>query len=134
MEPAYFRADQQIQVPSLGCDVKTPLDVFAWSHCLSDYSTDPLMQFFIKGISEGFRIGFTYQGTNGRSVRTNLRSALEHPQIVSEYLRKEVCEGCVAGPFSKSLVPIIHINHFGVIPKSHLPNKWRLIVDQHTGM
>ena len=100
-------ADQQIQVPSLACDVKTPLDVFAWSHYLCDYSTDPLVQLFIKGISEGFRIGFAYQRTNGRSARSNLRSALEHPQIVSEYLRKEVCEGRVAGPFSKSLVPII---------------------------
>jgi len=35
----------------------------------------------------------------------------------------------VAGPFSPCLVPSAHVNRFGIIPKSHQPNKWRLIVD-----
>ena len=122
-------ADQQIQVPPLARNVKTPLNIWAWNHYLSKCSADPLVQFFIKGISEGFRIGFINQDGNCRSARTNLQSALEHPHIVSEYLRKEVCEGRVAGPFNRSLAPSVHINRFGVIPKSHQPNKWRLIVD-----
>lgn len=35
----------------------------------------------------------------------------------------------MAGPFTKGVIPTAHVNHFGVIPKSHQPNAWRLIVD-----
>ena len=33
------------------------------------------------------------------------------------------------GPFNQITIPEAHINRFGVIPKAHQPNKWRLIVD-----
>ena len=33
------------------------------------------------------------------------------------------------GPFPRARVPTVHISRFGVIPKSHQQNKWRLIVD-----
>ena len=32
-------------------------------------------------------------------------------------------------PFDRSEVPEVHLNRFGVIPKSSQPGKWRLIVD-----
>jgi len=35
----------------------------------------------------------------------------------------------IAGPFNKSTIPQAHISRFGVIPISHQPNKWRLIID-----
>ena len=35
----------------------------------------------------------------------------------------------VAGPFTKAHLPGIQISRFGVIPKSHQKDKWRLIVD-----
>ena len=51
--------------------------------------------------------------------------------MVSQYLREEVELGRVLGPFSiaEAMVASWHISKFGVIPKSHQPNKWRLIVD-----
>ena len=53
----------------------------------------------------------------------------EHPEVIDEYLQKEVDEARVVGPFSSSSVPEAHISRFGVIPKSHQVNRWRLIVD-----
>ena len=35
----------------------------------------------------------------------------------------------VAGPIASPNLPKIHYSSFGVIPKNHQPNKWRLIVD-----
>ena len=35
----------------------------------------------------------------------------------------------IAGPFPPSQCQGVHISRFGVIPKGHQPNKWRLIVD-----
>ena len=34
-----------------------------------------------------------------------------------------------AGPFSRGATTGVQINRFGVIPKNHQPNKWRLIVN-----
>ena len=59
----------------------------------------------------------------------NLAGALQHPNVVEEYLATELSQHRVAGPFDKADVPKAHISRFGVIPKGHQPNKWRLIVD-----
>lgn len=37
--------------------------------------------------------------------------------------------GRVAGPFKLPPLPQLHVSPFGVIPKSHQPGKWRLILD-----
>ena len=52
-------------------------------------------------------------------------------EIVSKYLAMEMAGQCVEGPVPPppSVVPNAHISQFEVIPKSHQPNKWRLIVD-----
>ena len=52
-----------------------------------------------------------------------------HAHIVDAYLANEVSSGRVAGPFSSSPFPCLHISSFGVIPKKGQPGKWRLIVD-----
>ena len=55
-----------------------------------------------------------------------MRSAVEHPEVVSEYLAEEVAAGRVVGPLPEEVGVAWHMSRFGVIPK---PNKWRLIVD-----
>ena len=59
----------------------------------------------------------------------NLQCAYDHPQVVEDYLHSEVTTSKVAGPFYQAAVSGIHISRFGVIPKGHQPDKWRLIVD-----
>ena len=61
-----------------------------------------------------------------------MQSALEHPQIIQDYLDKECSLGRMLGPFSVTemgRLPPCHINRFGVIPKGHNTGKWRLITD-----
>ena len=83
----------------------------------------------MSGISHRFRIGFNQLPNMLKSVKKNLACALQHPQVVEEYLSEEVAQHRVAGPFHMSAVPKIHISRLGVIPKNHKPDKWRLIVD-----
>ena len=54
-----------------------------------------------------------------------------HPEVISEYLRKECSLGRMLGPFRDDArgMPPLHVNHFGVIPKGHNTGKWRLITD-----
>ena len=58
-----------------------------------------------------------------------MKSAEEHHQVVTDYLEAERCRGVILGPFSREEVLGVHLSRFGVIPKSHQPGKWHLIVD-----
>ena len=118
-----------IKVPSTATAVNTPLNVKNWQEALSDHPNRPLVEFFLCGISQGFRIGFKQLANSLKSSKRNLSCALQHPETVEKYLTEEIAMGRVAGPFNQSLVPHAHVSRFGVIPKNHQPDKWRLIVD-----
>ena len=57
-----------------------------------------------------------------------MRSALEHADVVREYLAKECALGRVLGPFDLGCLPEIQVSRFGVIPKGS-SGQWRLILD-----
>ena len=116
-------------VPAEARHIHTPLIVAQWKEALKDYPNQPLAQFFLKGITEGFRIGYNYGPLSLKSARRNLDCALQHKEVVSEYLQTEITNKRVSGPFMKSNIKNIHISRFGVIPKNQQANKWRLIVD-----
>ena len=121
-------APTSIKVPAQASLIHTPLIIHSWRKALSSHPNQPLVEFFLKGISQGFRIGFNHLPNELKPARKNLAGALQHPQVVEEYLSAELLHHRVAGPFTKDL-SFVHINRFGVIPKHHQPNKWRLIVD-----
>ena len=88
-----------------------------------------MVHFVLKGISEGFRVGFTYRDSVLVPAKQNLQGAINHPEVVEQYLQTELNLGRLVGPFRPSLTPNVHISRFGVIPKNHQESKWRLIVD-----
>ena len=85
------------------------------------------MDYIIQAILHGFRLGFDYGMVQLRSTSRNMQSAEENPEVVEQYLAKECGLGRVVGPLKPD--GRIHVSRFGVIPKSHQPGKWRLIVD-----
>ena len=118
------------QIPESAQQIHTPLIYNTWQQALSEYPNQQLIQFFLQGISQGFRIGYSYHTrSNLKSVRKNLEGARQHPQVVDEYLSKEIRLNRIAGPYCKSKLPSIQISRFGVIPKRHQQNSWRLIID-----
>ena len=89
------------------------------------------MRYLIRGLTEGFRIGF---GSTAplHSAPRNMLSARQHPDVVRAYLTKECALGRILGPFPPALIPQLpplQVNRFGVIPKGHNSGKWRLITD-----
>ena len=49
-------------------------------------------------------------------------SALANPEVVQEYIMREVQAGRVAGPIDPNSMPELRISRFGVIPKSSQPS------------
>ena len=48
---------------------------------------------------------------------------------MEEYLAREVVRGQVVDPLEPDALLGAHISRFGIIPKSHRPGEWRLIMD-----
>ena len=111
--------------------VTTPLQLPTWKLALRSHPDQAFAQYIIKGITEGFRIGYSRQAPL-KSAQQNMYSAREHPEIIQDYLHKECARGRMLGPFcavEMASLPPCHVNRFGVIPKGHNTGKWRLITD-----
>ena len=108
--------------------INTPLVVREWQSLLELHPDKEFSQYLLNGFTYGFRIGFNYKSHTYRAGKRNMASAVENPQVVEEYLAKERELGRVIGPLTPGSRQL-QINHFGVIPKSSQPGKWRLIVD-----
>jgi len=83
--------------------------------------------FIIGGIRAGFRIGFKYGSERTPGVPKNMRSASEHPDPIDAYVESERSAGRMIQVAADT--PGLRVSRFGVIPKPHQPNKWRLITD-----
>lgn len=116
-------------VPPAASIIITPLVPSAWHTMLISHPQRTLVHFFLQGITTGFRVGYNLPATALKSAKKNMKSAYDHSKVVSDYLASEMADGRVVGPFLPFMVPNAHVSRFGVIPKSHQPNKWRLIVD-----
>ena len=115
-------------VPPGATAITTPLVQVQWQKYLANHPSTTLVNFFITGISQGFRLGFNKPLSQLKSARKNLSSAVIHPEVIDEYLAAELEKSRIAGPFSKLDIPHAHISRFGVIPKKY-SQQWRLIVD-----
>lgn len=114
------------------CKITTPLRLAHWESMLSSHPDREYADYIISGIRDGFRVGYSHVVSATKplsSARKNMHSAEENPHVVEEYLEAELARGVLLGPFQREEVPGVHLNRFGVIPKSSQPEKWRLIVD-----
>ena len=115
------------KIPPEAYRTQTPLIKEVWHYHLQNHYQQDLVQYFLTSISNGFQIRF--HGTSLQSAKNNLVSVATHPEVVEDYLKHELSLGRMSGPYPISLCPKVHVNRFGVIPKSHQPGKWRLITD-----
>ena len=117
-----------ISPPASWCMVTTPLNNEEWQRQLRDHPDSDFTAYLLWGITEDVLIGFNYHDYNCSSAKRNMKSALDNPQVVREYLALESKLRRIEGPLDLG-VPGVIINQFGVISKPHQPGKWRLIVD-----
>ena len=116
-------------VPADWTIICTPLRAHEWEVSLRHHPDEWYREYLVRGMREGFRIGFKYSECSCKSAKTNMQSAVQNPQVIDDYLSREVALGRVLGPLEPSTCQSLHINRFGVIPKGHQVGKWRLILD-----
>ena len=109
--------------------VNTLLRPAQWEEALVGHPDREFAAYVIRGLREGFRVGYKYGSHALTPASRNMQSARQNRQVVEEYLGKEVAEGQVVGPLIPTSVAGVQVSPLRVIPKSHQPGKWRLIVD-----
>ena len=117
-------------LPARTLEIVTPLKVEAWHSHLCHFPDKRFAGFILRGIQEGFRIGFEVSRPY-RSSNRNMKSAHEHPNAVQTYLDREASLRRIF-PLTQEEARAeerIQISPFGVIPKRGKPGKWRLIID-----
>ena len=117
------------EICSVLSKISSPLQSEEWAKGLCQHPDKEFSGYIVRGIKEGFKIGFPHQECSCRSAKSNMRSAITNPTVVEEYLMLECKLGRVVGPLDPAVYPHIQRNRFGVIPKPHQQGKWRLIVD-----
>ena len=109
----------------------TPLMGVKWEQALKSHPDKAFRRYMyiMTGLQEGFEIEFDWS-LSIKSAPSNMGSAQQHPDIIREYLHKELRLGRMLGLFTTtSSLPDLHVSRFGVIPKGHNSAKWRLIMD-----
>ena len=111
--------------------IRTPLKAEAWEAMLEGHPDRVLAEIVLRGIREGFRVGFHGNLADLQPCKQNLISVREHPEVVQEYLKQEVMAGRIieVGNLRQAQALGIHCSPFGVIPKKGRAGRWRLIVD-----
>ena len=110
-------------------NIQSPMSARVWEEHLADHPDRAYCKYLVEGLRDGFRIGFRHGEVACRSASSNMQSANAHPEVVSDFLSSELRAGRVYGPVGPDLVPSVHVNRFGLVPKGHGTGQWRLIVD-----
>ena len=107
---------------------RPPLPVEAWRYYLCNHPDKRFAEYILRGLSDGFRIGFDRSHRTRPSSR-NMKSAYDNKAVVSRYIADETqCGRLIRFPATPPWLSCVHLSPFGVIPKKGT-NKWRLIVD-----
>lgn len=115
--------------PLRSVEFVSPLIVSKFQMELCNHPDRAAVSYVLEGLKHGFRLGFSPSSWVLKSSCTNMRSAIQQPSVIDDYLQTEIAQGRIAGPFPLSPFPYLHISRFGVIPKNNQPGKWRLILD-----
>ena len=79
----------------------------------------------VNGLRYGFHVGFSAPRINVHAP--NRPSTLEHPEIVTAAIAKEVERGHTAGPFANPPFPVLACSPLACVLKK--PDSWRPILD-----
>ena len=97
--------------------VSSPLVANEWETVLAGHPDREFAEFVVRGIREGFRIGFDYSCRLGGNIPKNMRSASENQDPIDRYVRAEAQE-------RRLIRAPVRVSRVGVIPKPHQPGKW----------
>lgn len=120
---------QSTSSPSSWVRGPSPVDVEQLVSFLSCHPDRVFSAFILRGMTQGFRIGFDRSRCQLRSVSMNHPSSLANAAVVDSYIATERDLGRLVGPVTEDMVAVVHSSPIGLVPKAHQTDRWRMIVD-----
>ena len=116
-----------VSLPQEACTIITPLKLESWRELLGGHPDAWYREFIVRGIREGFRIGYHGNQLKLRSRLHNMKSVDEHPIVVDNFLDDKGIARVGSPQTAKEMG--VHCSPFGVIPMRNRVNKFQLIMD-----
>ena len=91
------------ELPAGILEIQTPLKWSAWNQHLRGHQNRVWVDCLLRGITNGVRVGF--DGRKVRSAVKNLPSASEKPEVIRDYIGKELTKGNISGQWSREVLP-----------------------------
>ena len=107
----------------------TPIHLSRLSFYLRSHPDQEFARFILRGLEQGFHIGYSASTVPSRPSSTNHPSSAANRSITSAYVMQEVSAGRMVGPLAVQLRQQVHCSPIGLVPKGHNTGKWRMIVD-----
>ena len=85
-----------------------------WEKLLGQHPDSKYREYVLAGLQRGFRIGHRYHSHANESAKANMKSAMDNPGVVDQYLAKEVGLERVIGPLEQAALPSATTSSFGV--------------------
>ena len=76
-----------------------------------------------------FTLALTEKSSKLLQAKGNISSTRLHPRAVDGYVEAEKHEGCLVGPIPPELHKHCQLSPISLIPQTHQPGRWCLIVD-----
>ena len=80
-----------------------------WTKELARHPNRELAHYICQGITEGFRVGYDYQGSRCRKAAGNMQSVREHREVVEWYIQGERAMGRLLGPLNRESFHDVHV-------------------------
>ena len=112
------------QGPLADLRVHTTLRHSEFERELHNHPDKAWVSWLLHSILNGVSIG--YKGPHTPYTARNLSSALQHPDVITSELQKEVAAGRVLGPFADRPLPSLRTSGLGAAAKKQ--GKWRMIL------
>ena len=72
------------------CKILTPMKVTEWSNMLATYPEERFVNFLLRRIEKGFKIGVTCKSIQLKPRYQNSLSAMDYPYVVQAYSEKKL--------------------------------------------
>ena len=112
-----MHADGLKHMNNTSSSVYAPLHVPRFKSLLASHPDPQFSGYVVSGLTKGFNIGFV--GPDRTVIANNLRSATDHTQHITEYLKTCCSDGQTAGPFQSQPFPSMRCSGLGVVPKKN---------------
>ena len=94
-----------------------PIHLSRLSFYLRSHPDQEFARFILRGLEQGFHIGYSASTVPSRSFSTNHPSSAANRSITSAYVMQEVSAGRMVGPLAVQLRQQVHCSPIGLVPR-----------------